>query len=429
MRWGQEREPETVLRGPTRRGKCYALAWQPVQEAKDDEYERSRGKDLQEGEFSECLRHGIDVDVTMIIVCLEVVGTEEGHEPGVMAVIKLTGCVTVRVIRTRSARQMRVDPGHSEECQGNAQRPDEDDPSHNSGDDGTVSRPGTTGGSHPVRLPCSDCHVVLPRANWRAAGTARRRCSSHQGPRQNVRASLFPAWPFHNRAMPGILIIEDDAKTAKAIARGLETEGHRTEVALTGDEGRALSASRAFDCIILDWMLPGTDGIEILRELRANGRKVPVLLLTARDAVADRVRGLDSGADDYLIKPFAFTELLARIRVLLRRSGEREDQIRIADLHLDLTNRQVRRAGRRIALSPRELDLLAYLARHQGQTVSRRMLAKDVWRELQRATPLDNVIDVHIAHLRRKIDEGHAVKLLHTVRGVGFVLKESVPRA
>ena len=131
MRWGQEREPETVLRGPTRRGKCYALAWQPVQEAKDDEYERSRGKDLQEGEFSECLRHGIDVDVTMIIVCLEVVGTEEGHEPGVMAVIKLTGCVTVRVIRTRSARQMRVDPGHSEECQGNAQRPDEDDPSHN----------------------------------------------------------------------------------------------------------------------------------------------------------------------------------------------------------------------------------------------------------------------------------------------------------
>lgn len=229
--------------------------------------------------------------------------------------------------------------------------------------------------------------------------------------------------------MSGILIIEDDAKTAKAIARGLETEGHRTEIALTGNEGRALSASGAFDCIILDWMLPGTDGIEILRELRANGRKVPVLLLTARDAVADRVRGLDSGADDYLIKPFAFTELLARIRVLLRRSGEREDQAQIADLHLDLTNRHVQRAGRRIALSPREFDLLAYLARHQGQTVSRRMLARDVWRELQRATPLDNVIDVHIAHLRRKIDEGHAVKLLHTVRGVGFVLRESSARA
>jgi two-component system, OmpR family, copper resistance phosphate regulon response regulator CusR len=225
--------------------------------------------------------------------------------------------------------------------------------------------------------------------------------------------------------MPGILIIEDDEKTATAIARGLEAEGYLTTVHRTGGEGLAKAGSDRFDCIILDWMLPGIDGMEVLRELRSRGSKVPVLLLTARDAVADRVRGLDSGADDYLIKPFAFTELLARVRVLLRRSGEREYPARqIADLHVDLTNRQVRRAGRRIALSPREFDLLAYLVRHQGQTVSRRMLARDVWGEQQRATPLDNVIDVHIAHLRRKIDEAHGIKLLHTVRGIGFVLKE-----
>jgi two-component system, OmpR family, copper resistance phosphate regulon response regulator CusR len=225
--------------------------------------------------------------------------------------------------------------------------------------------------------------------------------------------------------MPSILVVEDDEKTAKALRRGLEVEGYAPTVALTGDEGLALARSRAFDCIVLDWMLPGADGIQILTDLRALGQRTPVLLLTARDAVTDRVRGLDSGADDYLVKPFAFSELVARIRVLLRRSGEREDQARqIADLHIDLANRHVRRAGRRIVLSPREFDLLAYLVRHQGQTVSRQMLARDVWHETRRATPLDNVIDVHVAHLRKKIDEGFATKLVHTVRGVGFVLRE-----
>jgi two-component system copper resistance phosphate regulon response regulator CusR len=225
--------------------------------------------------------------------------------------------------------------------------------------------------------------------------------------------------------MPAILIVEDDPKTAHALAAGLRGEGYEVTVAVTGDEGLALSTARKFDGIVLDWMLPGADGLQILKQARAQGSRSAVLLLTARDSVADRVLGLDSGADDYLTKPFAFTELLARLRVLLRRSGERESQTRdIGDLHVDLINRHVTRTGRRIALSPREFDLLAYLARHQGQTVSRQMLARDVWRELQRATPLDNVIDVHIAHLRRKLDDGFATKLLHTVRGVGFVLKE-----
>jgi two-component system, OmpR family, copper resistance phosphate regulon response regulator CusR len=229
--------------------------------------------------------------------------------------------------------------------------------------------------------------------------------------------------------MATLLIVEDDAKTAQALAVGLRNEGYDVTVAASGDEGFALSTTRSFDGIVLDWMLPGADGLQILKHVRAQGLRSAVLLLTARDAVADRVLGLDSGADDYLTKPFAFTELLARLRVLLRRSGERESQTReIGDLHVDLTNRHVKRGDRRIALSPREFDLLAYLARHQGQTVSRQMLARDVWHELQRATPLDNVIDVHIAHLRRKIDDGFPTKLLHTVRGVGFVLKEE-PRS
>jgi two-component system copper resistance phosphate regulon response regulator CusR len=224
--------------------------------------------------------------------------------------------------------------------------------------------------------------------------------------------------------MPSILIIEDDRKTATAMARGLESEGYEVAISLTGTQGLEAARAATFDCIILDWMLPGMDGLEVLRELRSLGARAPVLLLTAKDAVADRVLGLNSGADDYLIKPFAFTELLARVRVLMRRSADREEQRHIGDLHLDFANRHVRRAGKRIALSPREFDLLAYLARHQGQVVSRQMLARDVWQEQRRATPLDNVIDVHIAHLRRKIDDGFATKLLHTVRGVGFVLRE-----
>jgi two-component system copper resistance phosphate regulon response regulator CusR len=221
-----------------------------------------------------------------------------------------------------------------------------------------------------------------------------------------------------------ILIIEDEANTARAVQTGLRGEGFETTTARTGEEGFLLLRNELFDLVLLDWMLPGRDGIAILKELRVRGAKTPVLLLTARDAVQDRVLGLDSGADDYLVKPFAFAELLARIRVLLRRAGDTERLRRqIGDLVLDVENRRVMRGGKEVPLTPREFDLLAYFMRHHGQTVTRRMLAKDVWREPHRVTPLDNVIDVHVTHLRRKIDEGHRSKLLHTVRGVGFVLR------
>lgn len=228
-----------------------------------------------------------------------------------------------------------------------------------------------------------------------------------------------------NPAMAQILIIEDDAKTAAAIREGLRMDGHDAVATMTGEEGAALWRLRTFDAIVLDWMLPGRTGVDVLRRLRAEGSRTPVLLLTARDTIEDRVLGLDSGADDYLIKPFAFAELSARVRALVRRAAEPDlIQRRAGDLVLDLEQRRVRRGTRQIALTPKEFDLLAYLVRHQGQTVTRQMLAKDVWRELHRATPLDNVIDVHITHLRRKIDDGHEQKLIHTVRGVGFVLGE-----
>ena len=224
--------------------------------------------------------------------------------------------------------------------------------------------------------------------------------------------------------MATILIIEDDPKTANAIRNGLRGEGYDAAVARTGDDGASRLTSAMFDLVLLDWMLPGRDGIEVLRQLRAGGAKTPVLLLTARDAVEDRVLGLDSGADDYLVKPFAFAELLARIRVLLRRTGDTERLRRqIGDLVLDVENRRVLRGSKEITLTPREFELLAYLLRHHGQTFTRQLLARDVWREPQRVTPLDNVIDVHVAHLRRKIDDGHRSKLLHTVRGVGFALR------
>ena len=225
-----------------------------------------------------------------------------------------------------------------------------------------------------------------------------------------------------------ILLIEDEAKTARAVQTGLRSEGFEAAIARTGEEGLFLLNAEKFDLVVLDWMLPGSDGIEILKTLRARGTKTPVLLLTARDAIEDRVLGLESCADDYLVKPFAFAELLARIRALLRRAGDTESlRKKVGDLALDIENRRVLRGAKEIALTPREFDLLAYLVRNHGQTVTRQMLAKDVWREPHRATPLDNVIDVHITHLRHKIDEGQRVKLIHTMRGVGFVLREEGP--
>jgi two-component system copper resistance phosphate regulon response regulator CusR len=228
---------------------------------------------------------------------------------------------------------------------------------------------------------------------------------------------------------PGIamrlLIVEDDEKTARALASGLECGGFSTAMAHTGEDGLCLLNAETFDLVVLDWMLPGRSGIEILKTLRSRGNKTPVLVLTARDAVEDRVLGLESGADDYLVKPFAFAELVARIRTLLRRAGPNEPLKKtIADLVLDLESRRAWRANKLVELTPREFDLLAFLLRQPGQVVTREMLAKEVWREANRITPLDNVIDVHVAHLRRKVDEGHGIKLIHTIRGVGFVLRE-----
>jgi DNA-binding response OmpR family regulator len=224
-----------------------------------------------------------------------------------------------------------------------------------------------------------------------------------------------------------ILLVEDEAKVARAVRQGLEAELYDVVVAATGEDGFFRASNESFDLIILDVMLPGRDGIEILRALRGSGSQVRVLLLTARDAVEDRVAGLDQGADDYLVKPFAFPELLARIRVLLRRGRPDLMRLRCADLELDSATRKVMRGGHAVDLRQREFELLAYLMRHHGQLVSREMLARDVWKTLHRGTPLDNVIDVHIARVRRKIDADFTVKLIHTVRGVGFVLREGEP--
>lgn len=222
-----------------------------------------------------------------------------------------------------------------------------------------------------------------------------------------------------------ILVVEDEKKVAKALQEGLEAESYDVGVAHSGEEGFFLVNAQTFDLVVLDLMLPGRDGLEVLATIRKRGLQTPVLILTAKDAVEDRVLGLDTGADDYLVKPFAFPELLARIRALLRRGKvDHVIQLRLGDLEMDLVTRTVTRSGQSLDLTAREFDLLEYLLRYQGRVVSREMLARDVWKETARHTPLDNVIDVHIARLRRKVDENFAKKLVHTVRGVGFVLRE-----
>jgi DNA-binding response OmpR family regulator len=222
-----------------------------------------------------------------------------------------------------------------------------------------------------------------------------------------------------------ILVVEDEPKVAEALRQGLEAEHYQVAVAPNGEEAFFLIGERRVDLVILDIMLPGRSGLEVLHAIRRTGAATPVLILTAKDTVDDRVHGLDSGADDYLVKPFAFPELLARIRALLRRGRpEQALRLKIAELEMDLVTRRVVRGGAAIDLTIREFELLEYLLRHQGHQVSREMLAREVWREPSRATSLDNVIDVHIARLRKKIDQGFATRLIHTVRGVGFVLSE-----
>jgi two-component system, OmpR family, copper resistance phosphate regulon response regulator CusR len=222
-----------------------------------------------------------------------------------------------------------------------------------------------------------------------------------------------------------ILVIEDEPKVARALQEGLRAEGYSVSVATTGEEGFFLASSQLFDLIVLDVMLPGRDGLEVLGALRRQMMPTQVLLLTAKDAVEDRVAGLDAGADDYLVKPFAFPELCARIRVLLRRGKpEPSGALRVGPLEIDVITRTVLREGQRIELTTREFELLEFLARNKGRVVSREMLGRDVWKEPGRPTPLDNVIDVHIGRLRKKIDDPLDTKLLHTVRGVGFILGE-----
>jgi len=222
-----------------------------------------------------------------------------------------------------------------------------------------------------------------------------------------------------------ILVVEDEAKVARALQEGLEREEYQVVVARTGEEGFYLVSAEEFDLVILDLMLPGRDGLEVLSTLRKRGLVTRILILTARDAIEDRVQGLDRGADDYLVKPFAFPELLARIRALLRRGRtEQVARLKLADLEMDLVTRKARRGGKDVEFTLREFELLEYLLRHKDEVVSREMLAREVWNETSGATPLHNVIDVHIARLRRKIDDRSNNKLIHTIRGVGYVLRE-----
>jgi DNA-binding response OmpR family regulator len=225
-----------------------------------------------------------------------------------------------------------------------------------------------------------------------------------------------------------ILVVEDEPKVANALREGLEGEQFEVVVERTGEGAFFRVTTETFDLVLLDLGLPGRDGLEILSALRQRRLETPVLILTARDTVQDRVLGLDAGADDYLVKPFAFAELVARIRALARRGRSAEvSKLGLADLAMDVMTRKVARGARSVDLTVREFELLEYLLRHNGQAVSREALARDVWKETSRSTPLDNVIDVHIARLRRKVDTESDAKLIHTVRGVGFMLSETEP--
>jgi DNA-binding response OmpR family regulator len=219
-----------------------------------------------------------------------------------------------------------------------------------------------------------------------------------------------------------ILVVEDERRLAQVVRKVLEEEGHTVDVAHDGEEGLAMAMDGSHDVILLDVLLPGIDGFEVCRSLRASRVDTPVLLLTALDAVEDRVRGLDAGADDYLPKPFAFEELLARLRALGRRrvQAREPDQLQTADLMLDLRRRRAVRDGRAIDLSPKEFALLEFLMRNQGRVVTRTQILDHVWG--YDYSPDSNLVDVYVTYLRRKIDRGHGQKLIRTVRGAGYAV-------
>jgi DNA-binding response OmpR family regulator len=226
-------------------------------------------------------------------------------------------------------------------------------------------------------------------------------------------------------AMPHVLIVEDESKLAKSLQRELRTEGYETTVAATGEQCLELALRQSFQAIILDLLLPGCGGMEALRELRARSCRTPVLVLTARDTVNDRVEGLNAGADDYLVKPFALAELVARLRALLRRNETLRDVLlRAGDLEMDRLSRRVARAGVEIDLSTREYALLEFLLLHANTIVTRSMIAREVWNEPDAL--LTNVIDVYIGTLRRKIGRANHPPLIHTVRGMGYELRATL---
>jgi two-component system, OmpR family, copper resistance phosphate regulon response regulator CusR len=226
-----------------------------------------------------------------------------------------------------------------------------------------------------------------------------------------------------------VLVVEDDRKVAEALREGLQTEDYDVAVERTGEGAFFRTSTEAFDLVLLDLGLPGRDGLEVMAAIRRKQISVPIIVLTARDTVAERVVGLDAGADDYMVKPFAFAELLARMRVLLRR-GRPPDarQMTVGSLSLDAISRKVTRSGQPLDLTLREFELLEFLMRYEGQVVSRDTLAREVWKEPGRTPSLDNVIDAHMARLRRKFEDGDiAARMIHTIRGVGFMLREGEP--
>ncbi len=220
-----------------------------------------------------------------------------------------------------------------------------------------------------------------------------------------------------------ILVVEDERKLSSFIKRGLKEAGYAVDVADDGENGLFLAQSNPYDLIVLDVMLPGRDGIDVCRKLRKGNIATPVLMLTARDDLQDKVSGLDAGADDYLTKPFSFPEFLARIRALLRRNrGEKAASLKVADLELDILTRKAVRAGKEVVLTPTEYGLLEYLMLNAGQVVTRTMISEHVWND--DFDSFTNIINVYVNYLRNKVDSGHDKKLIHSLRGVGYMIRE-----